>query len=158
MIMLNNRPLYVGTFKPLIISGIEPDPGTILQTTIEPNYGQYCWIIPIDILLNCKTNNLVLDITAYTTQTGTGSWDSDHRFFALRTNYSGEYTILNGVTSFAPIDSNGYRGMTISNWSDALLNNILNWKYNGDTNVLLHSPSSQTSKFISPPTCIMTHS
>lgn len=26
MIMLNNRPLYVGNFKPLIISGIEPTP------------------------------------------------------------------------------------------------------------------------------------
>lgn len=147
---INGRP--VGLF--------EEDTGTILQTIIEPNYNQYCWIIPIDILLNCKTNNLVLNITAYTTETGTGAWDGggDDRFFALRTNYSSEYTILDGIVPFAPIDSNGYRGMTISNWSDASLNNIQTWKNNGDTNVLLHPPAAQANKFISPPTCIMTHS
>lgn len=147
---INGRP--VGLF--------EEEPGTILQTIIEPNYNQYCWIIPIDILLNCKTNNLVLDITAYTTETGTGAWDGggDYRFFALRTTYSSEYTILDGIVPFAPIDSNGYRGMTISNWSDASLSNIQTWKNNGDTNVLLHPPATQANKFISPPTCIMTHS
>lgn len=156
--MLNNRPVIVNNIPLIVGASPEPTGGTILETTVEPNYGQYCWIIPIDILLNCKTNNLVLDITAYTTETGTGSWDGDDRFFALRTNYNSEYTILSGFLSFEPIDSNGYRGMTISNWSSASLNNIQNWKNNGDTNVLLHSPSSQTSRFISPPTCIMTYS
>lgn len=137
----------------------EPEPSyTILDTVIEGNYGQYCWVIPIDILINCKTNNLVLDITAYTTQTGTGEWDSDRRFFCLRTNGSSEYTILDNVVSWVPIDSNGYRGMTISDWSNASLSNLTNWKNNyGDTNVWLHSPSSQSSKFLQPPECRMTY-
>ena len=134
---------------------------TILDTIIEPNYSQYCWVIPIDILINCQVNNLVLDMTAYTTETGTGGWDnnhSDYRFFALRTNGSGEYTILNNVIPWIPIDSNGYRGMTISDWSSASLSNLTGWKNNyGDTNVWLHTPAAQSSKFLQPPECRMTY-
>lgn len=137
----------------------EPEPSyTILDTVIEPNYGQYCWIIPLDILLNCKTNNLVLNMSAYTTVTGTGGWDNDYRFFALRTNGSQEYTIIDNIVSWAPIDSNGYRGMTISDWSSASLGRLTDWKNNyGDTNVWIHSPAMQSSKFIYPPECRMTY-
>lgn len=141
----------------------DPTPSyTILDTVIEGNYGQYCWVIPIDVLINCQTNNLVLDMTAYTTETGTGGWDgghSDNRFFALRTNGSNELDILTKVVPWVAIDSNGYRGMTISDWSSVrYLSTITNWKNNyGDTNVWLHAPAMQSSKFLQPPECRMTY-
>lgn len=134
--------------------------GIQLQTVIETGNNQYGWLIPIDILLNCVNNGLVLNITAYTTETGTGGWDNDHgdyRFFAQRSNYTREYTLLDNVVPFAPIDSNGYRGMTISDWMHASLYNIQTWKSDGDTQVVLHAPASQVSKFIEPPVCIMTY-
>ncbi len=139
----------------------DPTPSyTLLDTVIEPNYSQYCWIIPIDILINCQTNNLVLDMTAYTTQTGTGDWDGggDYRFFALRTNGSSEYTIIDNIVPWSPIDSNGYRGMAISDWRSASLSRLTDWKNNyGDTNVWIHSPAMQASKFLQPPECRMTY-
>lgn len=149
---VNNRPL--GLFYD------EPAPSyIILDNVVEPHYNQYYWKIPIDILLNCKTNNLVLDITAYTTQTGTGAWDGggNTRLYAEKVNYTSEYTLMSGVNSFEPIDSNGYRGMTISNWTNASLGNIQDWKNNGETYVLLHSPAAGTSNFVQPPVCKMTY-
>lgn len=157
--------------RPLTIMAPRPTPPqvvTTLSVTTEPNYNQYCWIVPVDVLLACKTNGLNFAITAYTTVTGTGNWQTaseDARIFILRTNYTGEYTLVGtqfsgGIVPFVPIDSNGYRGMNITNQDlqDASLTTLQSWKDNyGDTTVLMHAPAMQANRFVSEPTCIMTY-
>lgn len=160
------RPLTIMTPRP---TPVPPGPiVTTLSVTTEPNYNQYCWIVPVDVLLACKTNGLNFAITAYTTVTGTGKWQSasdDARIFILRTNFTGEYTLVGtqfngGIVPFVPIDSNGYRGMNITNQDlqDASLTTLQSWKDNyGDTTVLMHAPAMQANRFVSEPTCVMTY-
>lgn len=119
--------------------------------------GQYGWKVPIDVVLNCQTNGFSITVDAYTTVTGTSSWDTNTRFYAVKVNNNNEFPILTDINSFQPIDSEGHRGMTIPNskWQDALLSNIISWKNQGEEYVVFHSPGSNTNKFTSPPTCVI---
>lgn len=48
--------------------------------------------------------------------------------------------------------------LPLSSWTNASLSNLTNWKNNyGDTNVWIHSPAMQASKFLEPPECRMTY-
>lgn len=120
---------------------------------------QYGWTIPVDVILNCATNGFNTSITAHTTQADDQPWGNDYRVFLVKPGTSSEYTVLNNITPFIPIDDQGYRGMTISNnqWQGASLSTLRDWKSQGVTEVVLHFPASQTNKFTDPPLCVVNY-
>lgn len=135
------------------------DQVTETLTGISTVGNQYGWKVPIDAILNCKSNGLSITVDAYTTETGTGTWDSNTDFYCVKVNNSDEFVIFSGVNSFQAIDSEGHRGMTIPNskWQDASLSNIESWKNQGEEYVVLHPPSSDINRFTEPPTCVINY-
>lgn len=125
-------------------------------TTVGTQYG---WTIPVDAILDCATNGFNISITAHTTQADDQPWGNDYRVFLVKPGISYEYTVLNNITPFVPIDDQGYRGMTISNsqWQGANLSTLRDWKTQGVTEVVLHFPASQTNKFTEPPLCVINY-
>lgn len=153
MIRFNNKLLRV------IAIDNSSGPVTEDAETVVTVGTQYGWKVPIDLVLDWANNGLYMVITAYTTQTDMDSWDyaSDNRFFAVKYGTNTEYNILNGFVNFIPFDSSGYRGMTFTNtdFSNANLSIIQNWKNDGVEYVVFHAPASSTSKFVSPPLCVL---
>lgn len=153
MLTLNNRPLYVGNFKPLIIESGESGP-TIHHYPLMTAGGEYGWQLPIDVLLNCANNGLQINISFYTNESDSINWEGGY----YMANPDNTWNYQQWVGDISPIVvSPGYRECNVTN--EMLVNGLdsyrIEWlnglKNDGYTYVFSHPAAFQPSKFISTP-------
>lgn len=144
--------------RPLVYKEHREDPigPTIHHYPLMTAGGEYGWQLPIDVLLECANNSLVINISFYTNVSDSTSWEGG--YYMVKPDSTGNYQRWDDMSDIRPtVVSTGYRECNITNTMlvNGLTDYRISWlndlKNNGYTYVFTHPAAFQPSKFIGEP-------